>query len=322
MTASFNFMDELEKFSQGPISQDMYRKALSLFDAAICEAYAVSQKQAVRLRSPNISYATYVFARMCGHGVAMIRSVPFSRWSKSDFHDWHFGSIAGHARAILEGYLLFYYLVDKPQDEAELEARISVMYLNDCTRRLELFSDLEEQEQIQSFTKQREELQEKLSANSYFQSLPPATQKSCLNGKYLMIATRDENLKRIGFNKRHFDAIYDLWSQHTHILPISFLRMEPNGRGSGLENDTDRSYIGSALLICAGIFSDVTSEIVDIFPDVASVRNGIKSQFSPGPHSNRPRHQYVNKNQDMDKELKQSALASAINGLFDRGKYK
>lgn len=212
-----------------------------------------------------------------------------SRWIRSDFVDWQFATVAGHARSILDGYLLFTYLIKSPESEAELKTRINVMHLNDCTRRIALHTNLGNLNEVKSFEEQRLELQERLKNNEYFSGLPASLQKQCLNGKFLMIDSRDELLAKVGLVKGHFDALYDLWSQHIHILPLSFYRIEPNGRGTGLENDSDRAYIAQALELCAAILVECTDRMVEQFPDTAVMRNGIKSTFSPGPTANRPR---------------------------------
>ena len=89
------------------VDRPAYTLALQKFDAAICEATAVSQITANRFVAPNVGYGSYVFTRMCGAGTAMIRAAPLSRWIRSDFVDWQFAAVAGHARALLDGYLLF-----------------------------------------------------------------------------------------------------------------------------------------------------------------------------------------------------------------------
>lgn len=67
---------------------------------------------------------------------------------------------------------------------------------------------------------------------------------------------------------------------------MSFYRMEANGRGSGLENNTDRGYLTTAMLICGGILEAATERMVDVFPGVAEVREGVDSKFSSGPKAN------------------------------------
>jgi len=266
-----------------------YKSALDKFDAALCEAIAVSQASSGRFPEVNISYASYVFTQMCGAGMSMIRAAPLTRWVRSDSDDWRFGAVAGHARSLVDGFLLYNYLVEPTASEAEMKARVNVMHLNDCTRRIELHTNLGFVDDLEGFEKQREELRGRLNGNEHFKTLPAPVQKNCLNGKFMMIDSRDEALAKVGFEKGQFDALYDLWSQHVHILPMSFYRIEANGRGTGLENDTDRSYTAQALEIGAAVLTESTDRMVEQFPDVAGVRQGAKSTFSPGPRENRPR---------------------------------
>lgn len=298
-----------------------YTKALRTLDAATCEAIAVSQATAMRYVAMNVGYASYVFTRMCGTAVALMRATPLSRWTRSDFVDWHFGSVAPHARALLDGYLLFNYLIEPPESEAELRARMNVMHLNDCTRRIELHANLASYDEVAGFEKQRAELQARLRDNEYFSALPVAVQKQCLNGRFLMIENRDAMLAKVGFEKGHFDALYDLWSQHIHILPISFYRIEPNGRGTGIENDTDRAYLAQALSVSAAVLAEVTDRLIEQFPDASGVRQGVDSKFSPGPDANRPKVTKPRKKSSYDEEgtptVIESKLALAMKTIFD-----
>jgi hypothetical protein len=271
------------------VDRSAYSIALQKFDAAICEATAVSQATANRFVASNVGHASKVFTRMCGAGVAMIRATPLSRWISSDFDDWQFAAVAGHARALLDGYLLFSYLIEPPKSEAELKTRINVMHLNDCTRRIELHTNLGNTDDIAGFEQQRTELQKRLKENEFFAILPTSVQKQCLKGRFLMIDNRDAMLAKVDFEKGLFDALYDLWSQHIHILPMSFYRIEPNGRGTGLENNTDRAYIAQALDVCAALLAEATDRMVGQFPDAAAARKGTNSTFSPGPASNLPK---------------------------------
>jgi hypothetical protein len=170
----------------------------------------------------------------------------------------------------------------------ESKARINILHLNDCTRRIELMRDMEASDQIPGLEEQQRELQTRLQQNKYFQSLPSSTKTRCLQGKNLTIESRDDGLAELGFSKGAFDSIFDLLSQHTHILPLSFYRMEPNGRGTGVENNTDRGYIAFTLGMCSGLIKSATDKMVAQFPDTADVRRGVDSKFSPGPASNRP----------------------------------
>jgi hypothetical protein len=194
-----------------------YRKALHRFDVSLCEATSVGQAQAGRYVRPHLGYATHIYSRMCAHGQSMIRAAPLTRWVTADFWNWDFSAVAGNARAIFEGHLLFSYLIEEPSGEAEIKARIDVMNLNDCARRIELHKDIEApQEEIDEFEEQREQVRARLKENTYFLSLSPQLQKSCLSGKYLTIKSRDELVSQFYESKGTFNAIFNLMSQHTH----------------------------------------------------------------------------------------------------------
>ncbi|MDE2246444.1 MAG: hypothetical protein KGJ91_09805, partial [Xanthomonadaceae bacterium] len=194
---------------------------------------------------------------------------------------------AGHARAIVEGYLLFIYLTDSPASDAEMRARINVLHLADCVKRIEFLSETAAaQDHIDYYIDQRKVIQARLEKNEFFTGLSPTVRRSCLSGKKMMIRSRDQLLEATGYEKEQFDALYDLLSQHTHILTMSFYRMEPNGRGTGIENDVDRSYIGVTLKLCAEILELATARLIGLFPDALFVCNGLKSKFCPGPAEN------------------------------------
>lgn len=181
---------------------------------------------------------------------------------------------------------------------------------------MELHTNLGFTRDLEGFEKQREELRVRLNGNEYFKSLPAAVQKNCLNGRFMMIDTRDDMLAKVDFEKGQYDALYDLWSQHVHILPLSFYRIEANGRGTGVENDTDRSYIAQALTIGAAILTEATGKMVEQFPDAAGVRKGTKSTFSPGPAENLPPKPAPVQKSAPSSPFEESGLAAAIKKGF------
>jgi hypothetical protein len=272
------------------IGMDSYRALLREFDAAVCEAIAVGQASANRFEAPHVGYTTIVFARLCSYAQSIIRAVPRSRWTSSDADHWEFGAIAGYARAIMEGFLLLTYITKDPETPEEWSTRLLVMHLNDCTRRVRLFQALGNPDQVAGLTAQAEDLRARLSANPWFVSLSPSRQKELLSGQPLTITSRDQQIQATGLSRARFDMLWLLFSQYAHILPISFYRMEPNGRGTGILNDTDRGYMALALEICTEVMTTSTDRMVQLFPDTAWARQGIDSKFAPGPRSNLPKH--------------------------------
>ncbi len=271
------------------VTRKDYNDALEKFDIAVCDAIAISQASANRMAAPNYGFGTQIFTCICSAAVAMIRAAPLSRWIRSDFPHWALNGIAAHARAIIEGHLLLAYIMEIPASADALSAKLDVMHLNDCTRRITLFTNLGTDDQIKKFETYADELKNRLRNNTYFCLLPKHIQKRCIDGGSPMIVSRTEMLDKVGWERNHFRAMYDLLSQHAHILPLSFYRLETNGRGTGLENPTDRYYLQMTLLACTDVLEKCTSEMLIAFPDTVVVRQGKKSRFSPGPRGNLPR---------------------------------
>lgn len=265
---------------------DDFHFALSTFDKAVCEACAVSNFIGSRYVVHYKGYSSHIFTRMCLHAHALISALPKSRWARRDYECWDFSLIAPHVRALMEGYLLFFYLSETPTSEDEWYVKINVMNLNDCTRRVRLHENIKNTEDEEGFREQQLELKGRLQGSKYFKDLPPKIQKQLLTGKALMIPSRDELLEQLNIDVGEFNGFYDVVSNYTHILPISYYRSEANGRGTGVKNRADLSYIVASLVNSTHWLTSSTDRMVELFPDTAKVRKGKKSKFSLGPKEN------------------------------------
>jgi hypothetical protein len=277
------------------VSMKKYRAALAHFDARVCETMAVGQAISMRLSEPHIGYGTYVFARICTQAVCMVRAVPESRWVRSSSQVWDVAAVASFARSIIEGQQLFAYITQPPESPEEWATRINVMHLYDCTKRIRVLSARLEKEELDAFKAQAEELRGRLRGNPWFNALKPSLQEKLLRGEDLTIATRAEQLELTGWDKWEFFALWDILSQYAHVLPFSFYRMEHNGRGTGLNNDFDRSYLALFMSKCSVVLADCVDRMVVMFPDAASARLGLNSKFSPGPWRNLPRRRKLSR---------------------------
>jgi hypothetical protein len=231
-------------------------------------------------------------ARICAHATALVRAVPKSRWTHTESEFWEFSAIAGHSRSIIEGRLLLFYIIKEPKSPEEWSARVNIMHLNDSSRRIKILESVIDPAESAAFSARAEEYRDRLRGNPWFSGLDQNLQKRLLSGDALTITTRDDQIAEIGWDKKHFYMMWNLLSQYTHILPLSFYRMEPNGRGTGIENDFDRAYIYMMLRMGTDILADCTNRMVEAFPDTAWARNGVESKFSPGPSRNRPRERH------------------------------
>ena len=273
--------------AKGQSNAKDYQKHLQHLDAAICEAIAVSQACAGRQETPTVGYSTHVFVRICAHAQAMMCAAPKSRWVKREFDIWDVSTVASHARSILEGYLLFRYLADAPDNLNTQRAYVEVMHLYDCIKRIKILPHILPDEEIASFHEQAKEIATRLEGNTYFSSLDPKLKKELLAGKRMMITPQKDLIANLEIDQAEFDFFWNYLSQYTHVLSFSFHRMEPNGRGTGLENDFDRAALCMVMEFCSGLLIAAVDRLVEQFPDAANTRKGSDSKFFPGPSRQR-----------------------------------
>lgn len=271
------------KGNPAQLTMDDYYQALRLCDVATCEAKAVSQGCANRYEAPYRGWSTFIFTRICIHAELIMRNAPLSRWYKSDYELWDYSCIAPHVRAVMEGELLLYYVSQPPASDEEWAVKLRIFHLNDCNRRIKLLEVTGDTEGLNFFSSEKERLIQELSEFEYFQQLSSEVQKKSKQGKILTIQSRDELLELCGIDSKGFNVIFDHLSNFTHILPYSFYRIEPNGRGTGVLNDTHKGFIYSGLVAASESITRCTDLMVGLFPDVKNKRKGLSSKFSPGP---------------------------------------
>lgn len=266
-----------------PFDWDFYHAAVRKLDLATCEACAVSQGVGVREAEAFKGWSTFIFSRLCQHSSALIAASPISRWSKREYQNWDLSHIAPHVRAILEGEVFFLYISKPPLSQEEFSAKINTLHLNDCVKRIEFMRSLGSEDDVVGLEKQREEITQRFEGNNVFNALDSSVKKKILSGKSTMIYHRDEILKENTIEVSDFKRNFDFLSHYTHILPMSFYRMEANGRGTGCLNETDFYYISLYLSLAAESLTRCTNRLVDLFPDTKRYRKGLKSKFSFGP---------------------------------------
>lgn len=273
----------------GTLTRADYLSRLRNFDAAVCEAHAVSQATGGRLESPAVGYSTHVFGRICAHAGSMICAAPLSRWVRRDFESWDVAAVASHARSILEGYILFFYLSSAPDDLDVQRAYVQVMHLYDCCKRIKILPHVLSSEDIEGLKEQAQEIRKRLESIQFFRGLDPKLKKDLLAGRHMMITPQKDVIAAAGIEQDTFDFFWNYFSQYTHVLSFTFYRVEPNGRGTGLENGFDRDALGMALGFSTDILIAATDKMVAMFPDAIEVRQGTGSKFAPGPRRNLPK---------------------------------
>lgn len=268
--------------------REKYIQTLAEFDGASCEAISVSNATPSGETTWLAGHIDRIFTRMACHLVALMCAAPLSRWVKKDFEIWDFAEVAGHLRAIMEGYVLFRYLAASAGDKVVEQAASHQIFLYDCTTRLERLATILADDDKKHLRSEKIRIKSVLTKNSHFLSFPQLQREKLLEGKTMTLASRDKLLDQFGLERKEFYLLWDLTSQHMHLLSLAFMNMESNGRGTGVENDADRSYIGMGLRYCLPLVLKSTDMMVDRYPNLAKRRQGVSSVFSPGPKSNSP----------------------------------
>lgn len=266
------------------VSKEDYHIALRDLDIAVCEANAVSNAIGVRLADkPNYGWSTYIYLRICINAAIMMENIPGTRWVKKDYELWDFSSVASQARAIIEARLLFFYISKESESEDEWRVKINTMHMNDCMKRIDMFSTAGNEQALEFYLGQKQELESKLKSSEYFNSLDNSTRKRILAGKAMTIQSRDELIMEIGDSPESFRVIFDFLSHYTHILPMSYYKAEANGRGTGCFNIYDHGYIYMAMNLVKECLVFCTDKICEMFPDTSRARKGLKSKLTIGP---------------------------------------
>ena len=181
---------------------------------------------------------------------------------------------------------MFHYLSDADSDPDNQRAIVQLMHLYDLTKRTTIIYDSETDGEAD---RMRAEIVGRLESTRRFKELPPKAQKNALKGRWLMLESKENIMACLGWDKSWYYLFWNLTSQYTHVYSLAFYRIEPNGRGTGIENHFDRKCLALGLETCADVLRGITDALCGHFPNVKDVRNGSNSKFSPGPARNLPR---------------------------------
>jgi Family of unknown function (DUF5677) len=243
-----------------------YRSALADYQSALDAAIEFSRRAANRpSETSRVFWASVLFTRLCNFGVSVARLAPGSSYSHGKVDDiWDNSAVATLVRAAFECFLLFFYIGVDDVQEDEWAARQNLMYLHDATMRLRIFHHTEDEAEARAFySDQRDVLLRKLEASGYFQSLSERRQARLRGGRDMFFLSQDEILARIGSDEQQIRRFYEFLSAHAHSLPVAFYRAMEDGRGRGIENDPEKSYLAQALRFLAAILTTATGLYVD-----------------------------------------------------------
>ena len=248
--------------------RERYEQALDRFDTLVAATTSISQGSSGRPAESGRHYhASLLYTRLCGWGVSALLALPGNQRSVAEFENWDFPAVASLTRNLAECYLAFFYLCVEPVEKEDWECRWNIFNLHDCTRRREFFALLgADPGTLEEFDRIAEDLRGRLRANASFCALQPKTQKEHLSARQLYLENRSELIRRIGIDQNVWRAVYMFFSSQIHTFPLGYYRIGEGDRGRGLENETDRKYITTAVDLSCFVLKRAAKEMVNLFP--------------------------------------------------------
>ncbi len=162
-----------------------YLTTLQAFQTALVECINASREYAgVPARSSRHFLASMFVTTFCTRATSLSFIVPQSGFVRTTVDLWDYASVASLTRALLEIRLLFYTTCVEQCSDDEIEARLTLLHLNDCANRKALFRDIDDQSpQIAEFEHLASTVRDKLSRNLFFLTLAPKRRKELLKGR-------------------------------------------------------------------------------------------------------------------------------------------
>ena len=223
---------------------DEYKKRIAAFESALNDCFNLSQRCS-GIRAPTAAhfYASVLFTSLCSRGASFGILAPGTTFSTKSFDHWDFASLAVLARSILEIRISLFYLCIQECSDVEWKFRWDLFNLHDCTSRIHLFQEMDrDSDDLAGFEKQAEELRDRLRKNEFFLALKESQQRHLLHGKHAYAVSLESIAEHAGVAITEFRWLYRFLSSHVHGLPMSFYRMEEDGRGRGVHSEVEEDY--------------------------------------------------------------------------------
>lgn len=248
-----------------------YREATVRLTQALIGAISASRQTAglPTTGRPRHSWASVLFARLCGFGGSLMRLLPGSAASPTS-SVWDFPSSAALTRCVFECYVVFHYLCVEKLDDDEWGLRMNVVNLHDCMERhriLGRFSEGDEELLARNVT----DLRGRINSSKAFDGLSSMHKTRALSGRSHMYLTQDEIMERMSppMDAQDTRGLYEFLSSATHTFPFGFYRtLEHEGRGTGRENRVEKGYMAWCADFAAQLLERAEADMQRVFDNV------------------------------------------------------
>jgi hypothetical protein len=207
-------------------------------------------------------WASALFTRMIGISSSILKLIPHDE--KKDH--WDAASICALTRNLAECYLWLFFLSFDDVSDEEHEARIYLMYAHDNRGRERIAEESVADSQIAEYYRRvRAEIAQKLTQNSFFETLPEKRRNELIRGDKTPFV-QDDLLERMGIERSEFRALYRVLSAQTHSSPVAFYDVLTIGGGTGTVHEHEMRYMGLALQFAVQLLDWAEANMVSMHP--------------------------------------------------------
>jgi hypothetical protein len=246
-------------------NESFFQENKAAFEFAFNTAVQLAAALAGQKTDLRRGWSTWIFARLCATAHSMRRLLPpvVSGHGTTIDH----GSIACLARNVMEAGVLVSYISEPNLSEDEWKCRLLIFHIHDCVARIRLFKGISADKQADKMRDALQELRSRISSNAHFKKLQLEIQEKAQAGSLIFINGLRSAAEVAGWDKSHFDAMYNYLSVQSHSAPMGFYRMDD--REIDYKKIAPYQYylVGLALEMANTSMNAAIKRMSELFPD-------------------------------------------------------
>ncbi len=227
---------------------------------------ALSDKSGGINTSNRYIISTQVFTRIVLSSITLDRILPNK--NKNIWGFWDISSLFCLTRAFIESIYMFIYIGVDNCDKEECAFRVKLLKYRNNMQKYRIFKEIRDNDSNKEFKEKLEDARKIIQSNRIFSELDSKIQKRIIKGYQTITKNRDELSQLIPsdvINKQN-KLLYQLFSNHIHTAPFSFLSQD-NNRGRGLPNNIEVFYFSYILGIVNIYYAFTNVKHAEIFRD-------------------------------------------------------
>jgi len=172
--------------------------------------------------------ASIIFSKIGLTTLSLLRLVPESKfYATNEFKAWDISSTASLCRAIIDSYLMLFYIGVDAENEDEQELRKAYWkYHRHFEAYRMMLGNNPDSPHVEVELQHYEQSKNKLELLGAFSHLPPKRRECLLKGKAPKISSNEELCGRAGISKNYFKPTFKYLSNYTHTSPFSIEQMD------------------------------------------------------------------------------------------------